>query len=475
MAGIGFELRKFLKEETFLGLIRAYGYAGLIGSGPWVLSILGIMAIGLLSAGTLTPTHRVLEFLVSVAYLMAVSLITGSWLQLMLTRFIADRLFEKSPQRILPNLLGTLFVISALNLLIGVGLSPLFAGQSFAYCFLMVANLITLGNIWVVVILLSGVRAHQRILRGFFIGYSATLLMALSFQIYGLVGLLSGLLAGHGLLFFFLLAAVIREYPSDQPIAFDFLDARQSFYSLAFTSFFYSLGIWADKFAFWINPATSETVIGPLRSSFIYDPPAFLAYLSLIPGMAVFLLRMEADFVDRYDAFYTAVREGGTLDQIRELKAKMIETIRQGLYEIFKVQGLTAIILIVARDTFMQTFGLSSVHGDLFVILIIAVSVHVLLLAILNVFFYLDKRRVALTLTLIFALGNIGLTLVSQQLGPAFYGYGVAIAVTLTSVVGLVVLNRKLQCLEYETFMLQRQPDHPAPPLAGSGQERAHR
>lgn len=460
MAGIGFELRKFLKEETFLGLIQAYGYAGLIGSGPWVLSILGIMAIGLLSAGTLTPTDQVVSFLVSVAYLMAFSLITGSWLQLMLTRFIADRLFEKSPQRILPNLFGTLVVITGLNMLLGAALSPLFSEQSFAYRFLMVANLVTLGNIWVVVILLSGLRAHQRILRGFFVGYGATLLIALSFQIHGLVGLLSGLLAGHGVLFFFLLAAVIREYPSDRPIAFDFLDARQSFYSLALTSLLYGLGIWADKLAFWMNPSTSEPIIGPLRSSFIYDPPAFLAYLSLIPGMAVFLLRMEADFVDRYDAFYTAVREGGRLDQIRQLKSKMTETIRQGLYEIFKVQGITTIIIIVARDPLLRALGLSPAHSELFAILVIAVGVHVLLLAILNVFFYLDKRHIALALTLLFALSNIGLTLLSQYLGPAFYGYGIAIAVTLTSVIGLFVLDQKLLRLEYETFMLQRQPNY---------------
>ena len=35
MAGIGFELRKLLRQDTLLGMIRAYAYAGVIGSGPW--------------------------------------------------------------------------------------------------------------------------------------------------------------------------------------------------------------------------------------------------------------------------------------------------------------------------------------------------------------------------------------------------------------------------------------------------------
>ena len=47
MAGIGFELRKLLKRDSLLGMMQAYAYAGIISSGPWVLSIIGILVIGL--------------------------------------------------------------------------------------------------------------------------------------------------------------------------------------------------------------------------------------------------------------------------------------------------------------------------------------------------------------------------------------------------------------------------------------------
>ena len=49
MAGIGFELRRYLDEDTFSGTLKAYGFAGLIGAGPWVLSILGVILIGLVA------------------------------------------------------------------------------------------------------------------------------------------------------------------------------------------------------------------------------------------------------------------------------------------------------------------------------------------------------------------------------------------------------------------------------------------
>ena len=47
MAGIGFELRRMLRKDTLLGLVQAYAYASVIGSGPWVLSIVGILLIGI--------------------------------------------------------------------------------------------------------------------------------------------------------------------------------------------------------------------------------------------------------------------------------------------------------------------------------------------------------------------------------------------------------------------------------------------
>ncbi|TAN73700.1 MAG: hypothetical protein EPN14_09695, partial [Gallionella sp.] len=40
MAGIGFELRKLLKKQSYSGLLQAYVYAGIISSGPWILSII---------------------------------------------------------------------------------------------------------------------------------------------------------------------------------------------------------------------------------------------------------------------------------------------------------------------------------------------------------------------------------------------------------------------------------------------------
>jgi uncharacterized membrane protein len=386
---------------------------------------------------------------------MAFSLILTGPLQLLFTRFVSDRIYEKQNTVILPNLLGVITLVTLISGTLGIILLHIFFSGSLIYQLSMLTGFVTLCNIWIVVVLLSAIKEWKLILLSFFIGYGITVGASLSLRPYGLEGLMIGFLLGHGILFFLLLAQVLHSYPGQKFIAFEFLNLNKIFLSLAFTGFFYNVAIWADKLIFWFNPLTSISVIDPLRISPIYDLPIFLAYLSIVPGMAVFLIRMETDFAEQYEAFYNAIREGDTLENILTIKNKMISTLRKGIYEIFKVQGLTILILFALGDNLLRWFGISPLYRILFNVDIVAVGVQLLLLVILNILFYFDQRRIVLQITLLFLLSNISFTLVSQYLGPIFYGYGFASALVLSSIVGLAVLIKKLDHIEYETFMLQ--------------------
>jgi uncharacterized membrane protein len=217
----------------------------------------------------------------------------------------------------------------------------------------------------------------------------------------------------------------------------------------------YNLGIWADKFMFWFFPDTSEPVVGALRASIIYDLPVFLAYLSIIPGMAVFMVRIETDFVEYYDKFYDAVRSGGSLEYIQDMRDEMVYSIRQGLAEIAKIQTLAVLVTFVAGPSILQALGISQLYLPLLYIQVIGASLQVVLLSVLNIFFYLDVRRIILGLCAEFLVLNILLTALTLWLGAAFYGYGFTLAVLITLVTALGILDYKLNHLEYETFMLQ--------------------
>ncbi len=456
MAGIGFELRKILSRDSYTATLRAYIYAGLISSGPWVLSIISVMVIGVMSLGVVVPELLVRQFLVSVTYLMATSLIATGGVQLFFTRYISDRLFEKQDEQILPNLVGILFVVTVSSGILGCILLGLFFEQPFIYRLLMLANFVVLCDLWLTIIFLSGMKAYNRILLVMVAGYSLMVLCSFLLRFLKLEGLLLGLLIGHASLFFMFLFDILRQYPAKQLVAFDFFRRKQVFASLLLTGLFYNLGIWIDKIVFWFNPGTSNTVIGPLRASMLYDLPIFIAYLAIIPGMAVFLVRIETDFAEWYDRVYSAIRGGETLQHIGQLKQEMVLSVRQGLLEICKVQGLAVVLLFLIAPQLLEWLGISAYYLPLFYVDLIGVSIQVVFMALLNVFFYLDKRSIVLELCLIFLLLNAVLTFASLELGPSFFGYGFTLSVLICVLIGLVRLSSSLENLEYETFMLGR-------------------
>jgi polysaccharide biosynthesis protein PelG len=455
MAGIGFRLRNLMNSESYTGLLKAYGFAGIISSGPWILSIVGILLIGLFNTENGYTQSFVGEFQISVTYLMAFSLLLTSPLQLMFTRFISDRVYEKKEDLVLPNLLGVILVVVAVSGSVAIILlSSVFTG-SILYRVLMLAGFVILSVIWMVVIILSGLKAYGGILWAFLIGYGITVGASIKLKTFGLEGLLGGFVVGHSVLFFMLLYLVLRSYSSNKLIAFDFLRRNQIYLSLAATGFFYNLAIWADKFLFWFNPQTSLAIIAPLRGSELYDLPIFLAYLSILPGMAAFLIRMETDFAEQYQMFYHAITEGEPLHRILQIYNAMCQVVRRGFFEIFKVQGMTVVILLALGKPLLDWVHISPNYQMLLNIDLVSVGVQVLLLAVLNLLFYFDYRMDALYLCLLFALSNILFTLLTQYMGPIFYGYGFAGAVVLSTLVGMNILSKRLDKLMYETFMLR--------------------
>lgn len=457
MAGIGFELRRILRNQGLFDYLRAYGYAGVIGSGPWVLSMLSVLAVGL-GRVALRGDRSMEQFQLAVTYLMAGSLILTGPLQLLFTRYASDRCYEKREGAVLPNLLGALTIVTfAAGLLGGAVAVTLAATTTLLTRVLLVAAFVALCESWLLVVLLAGLKKYRSILVVFAVAALGGAALSRLLHPFGLTGLLAGFTLGQCGLVCALLALVVRAYrPEGALVSFDFLRPTRSFYGLALVGLLYAVGIWIDKALFWTHPDTSAPVLGPLRASVVYDLPIFLAYLSIVPGMAVFLLRVETDFAANYHAYFDAVRGGATLADLRCRKDDMVIATRRGLFDILKVQGLAVVFTVLAGPQLLAAFGIPQTYVPLLSVDVVGIGVQVFLLAVLNVLFYLDKRGRALIVTAVFAGANGILTWYSQQLGPAFYGYGFALGALLASLVGLVLLDEALRRLEFDTFMGQR-------------------
>jgi len=458
MAGIGFELKKLLKDESWFGLFKTYFYAGALSSGPWVLSIVGILLVGIIGITVKQSASTwINEYLVSVTWLMSLSLVLSSLYQLVFIRFMADQIYLKKHEIILPNFLSVLALSTFINGLIGVILWLVFFRElDYVYTSLMFVNFVLLCNIWLVVIFVAGMRRYKTILKVFFIAYVCIVSLSLLLSSFGINGFLFSFLLGHSILFFLLFVMIVQEFDAKKLFQFDFFQRKNIYLILIPIGIFYNLGVWIDKWIFWFSPSTSDSVNGVLRASIIYDMPIFIAYISIIPGMASFLLRIETDFVDKYKSYYTAVNGSSTLAEIKYQRDNMIQSIYFAYLEIIKVQGVTLVLFILMAKDIFKWLDLSPLYLPIFYLDLLSTAILVLFLATLNLFFYFNLLKQAFWLTLGLFVLNALFSMMSIYLGVAFYGYGFVLSVTISSLMGMYVLSGEVDRLEYLTFMLQR-------------------
>jgi uncharacterized membrane protein len=467
MAGIGFELRKILKRENLSSLLHAYFFAAVISSGAWVLSIVGILLIGALSYTLQSKSSQgmgdfwygsqfIVQFQVSITYIIAVSLIFTGPFQLAFTRFTADRLYERRSDIVLTNFHAVSLVVTLIGGALGIlVITFLFPDQSVLYRILMLTAFVLMSNIWMASIFLTSIKQYKAIVWLYLMGYAIVVVSALLLRGAHLEGLMTGFVIGHAVMLSGMWALIWRNFPAEKFISFELFDKKLSYPMLVWIGLFYNLGVWVDKFIFWFTEHTSQAIIGPLRASVIYDLPVFLAYLAIIPGMAVFLVRMETDFVEYYDQFFNAVRSGSSLEVIERHRNNIVETIRMGIFEIIKIQTVVTLLVIVMGESVLNWLGISTLYLPLLYVNVVAASLQVVLLAILNVLFYLDKRLIVLWLTGGFVALNILFTWISINLGPSFYGYGFALSLLVIVLIGFAWVTKKIDNIEYETYMLQ--------------------
>ncbi len=455
MAGIGFSLEKLGRHGGYSGMLQKYGAAGLISCGPWLLSVFSMLVIGVFGRRFGADTRAIERFQVCVTWLFASSLILSGPLQLQLTRFIADRVYDKRSDEIVPNLASALALMSGIAAVTATLVSPLFSEEPVGFRVLLAIAFATLSNVWLMVGVLTGLRQHTAVLGVFGAGYLVTVVAALSLGAFGELGLMGGFALGQAVLLILGLRLIARELDSRSPVSWDFIKPRALRADLLAIGLFYNLSIWIDKALFWFDPDTSRRVVGPLRGSDVYDLPIFLAYLTIVPGMAVFLVRVETDFAGRHAAFYAAVRDGASLLRIEELCEQMTDAARRAITDLLQVQGLTVLACIGLGPWLLGLFGISELHVPLFYVDTLGVGMQVMLLTATSLLFYLDRRReVAFVTGMLFVI-NGAATWASRELGPTFYGYGFGLAMTATSITAILLLDRILRHLVRDTFMLQ--------------------
>ncbi len=457
MAGIGFELRKILHEDRLLSLTKVYGYSAMLSSGPWVISILAIVLVGFINLANMGEVSDAFRFQVVVTYAIALasSLIITGVLQLPFTRYIADLIFNNKEDEVLPSYFGAIF----LSWILGIPtIIPfymwVFEDQSMIFIIGVVSTFLVLCGVWISSILAASLKYYNEVVWAYFASYSLIVLCSYYFGD-SIEMLVFVFFLGNAILFVILMTLIIKSYNSSVFMKIDFFLAPNFYWTLGIAGLTYNLGAWVDKFIFWYHPITGHTVIGKLNASVVYDMPIFLAYLSILPGMAIFFYRLESDFAEKYDLYYDSVRMGGTLATIKRYRNDMVDVIRHSIHEILMIQGILDIILFLTAPTVFELLNIPQLYLGLLYILTIGAMLQIAFMSVLAILYYLDRKKEAMWLCISFFITNAVLTLISIDMGPAMFGYGYTVSLLLVFIASLVVIRNEMDRLDYETFMLQ--------------------
>ncbi|MFW5837708.1 MAG: exopolysaccharide Pel transporter PelG [Desulfovibrionaceae bacterium] len=450
MAGIGFELRKILRHDSYVSEFTAYLYAALISSGPWLLSVVCLSVLGLFrQAGGVDLGAEIFRSTVIVSY--ASSLILVGVIQLVSTRYLADQYYVGNQATTLPAFFTSAAIVLALAAPVAVlgywafDLDPVY--KAMAVVLILVVSLI-----WLAMIFLSAVKDYRSIVYAFASGSLLSVAGAVLLKgPLGEHGFLLGYLAGQAVIFFWLMSILLAEFPSGPAWDPGLFSAWRRFWDLSLIGVGYNMAIWADKIVFWFAP-DSRMIIPYFRTHDLYEAPIFFAYLSIVPTLATFLIKIETRFYGHYHDYYAKIMAKRDLRGILEEKAGMVRMLKESLREVFILQGGLTCACLAFAPGLAELTGLSPLQIPLLRIAFIGAFLQALLSMAVIILFYFDQRRKVLATTQLFLATNVGFTWLSIQLGLQFYGYGYCYSCLVSLLFAGYLLDRCLKDLEYITF-----------------------
>ena len=420
MAGIGFRLRRLAENESLFGFLTGYLSAGMICCGPWIITVLALAYLG---------GH------VLVTYCYCMSLITTGGLVMVVTRYLADRLYADDSLSHLPTLLGVLLVNSPIQCLLALCFVfwlpiPFELKAGFVGLFVCVSNT------WLLMAFLGAVRAYRAVVEAYLIGGALA--------VFGAVGYF----VGQGVVLLWMLRVLFAEFALTRGPSYEFLGYIRRFPALFLAGTLLNLCVWSGVFVYWTSPLAVWQYGLPTYYP-THDLALFLALLSILPALVIFFVKTETEFYEGYRAFFGGiVYVKVPLTELSRRKAEMIDALLRGLADVIKVQGIVTLMLVSftsgpLRSCLMAAFFFALFQGASTILL-----------------YYEAYWSVALSAFLCVVL-NVAVT----YNWLAYHGLGLLVGSVAGFLVCALVLWRHLRSLERYTFMSQPMPGQQRGPV----------
>ncbi|MBF0131376.1 MAG: exopolysaccharide Pel transporter PelG [Magnetococcales bacterium] len=456
MAGIGFVLRNLTTKDNLIGLLSGFGYSALVATGPWLFTILaltGIVALG----SYFTTVEQQITFRIAIIYNFSFSLVISGPIVMVLTRYISDLIFLKEVEKAPGALLGGLILIYAIQFPLAFLFYFFYVDIEFMTALSAFINYFLINGVWLVTIFITALKDYKMVIRIFLIGMAfGGISNPFLAKDLGVVGMFFGFNAGLAIILFGIIARVFAEYPYEAKNFFGFLPYFRRYWDLALVGLTFNLAAWVDKWIMWFCPER-DVVAGGFLSYSNYDSAMFLAYLSIVPSMASFVLSMETRFYEHYLKFYRDIQKHANFQVIRDNHKQLIEAVHVSGRNFLILQGGISLLAILMAPHLFTWFGINFKQMGMYRLGVLGAFYHVCILFMNILLSYFDCRRKALQVSFIFLLSNFVFSLLSMNLGFPYYGFGYFAACLITFMVAIIITFHHILDLPYHTFITQNE------------------
>ena len=459
MAGIGFELKKLFQKKGVLNTAKAYGYATVICAGPMLLGVillLGIMAL----CSFFRMATSIRELLICmITYTLLASVTVTSFFSMVVTRYVADMLFEEHNNAVLPAFWGSTVVMMAVGSIL-YGIFLIFSGATFMQGFLCFVLFNELIIVWNAMSFLSAIKDYKGIFLSFLTSVAVSILLGALFLWLKMPPIESLLLAvsiGYGVMMIWTVVLLQRYFPHSETGAFTFFKWIDAFLPLALSGLFMNIGMFSHLVIMWCSDIQVH-VLGLFYGAPWHDVPALLAFMTALMTTVNFVVSVEVNFYPKYRNHYSLYNDKGTIKDIQQSEKEMLDTLKTEIFYTSLKQLLftAACIALGGYLLDMLPLGFNEVMRGYFRTLCVAYGLYAIGNMLMLILLYFTDYKGACFVTGVFAVTTVVFTILSLYFPYIYYGFGFLLATMVFVIITALRLDYFTKRLPY--FILSVQP-----------------
>ena len=459
MAGIGFELKKLFQKRGLAAAVRAYGYAGVICTGPMLLGIVLLVGVSFLCDQTGATRHNRELLICMITYTLLASLTVSSFFSMVVTRYIADMLYEERHEAILPSFWGSTGILLVVGGIL-YGIFLMFSGINLLDQFLCLEFFGELIVTWNAMSYLTAIKDYKGILISFVTAVFVSLIAGFLLIIIGIPHVEAMMIAvtlGYGIMLLWDVTLLYRYFPQSEMSAFSFLHWVDEFLPLAFTGLFTNIGLFTHLVIMWFSPIHVH-VQGLFYGAPYHDVPAMIAYLTILITTVNFVVSVEVNFYPKYRNYYSLFNDKGEIKDILQAGQEMKKVLNMELKYTALKQLLTTALVISLGQPLLEflPLGFNDLMEGYFRTLCVGYGLYAVANTMMLILLYFTDYKGALFATGMFAACTCTFTCVSLFFPQVYYGFGFLLGSAVFFWISALRLGYFIKKLPY--YILSVQP-----------------